>query len=498
MKKIKIILTLSVALLLANGCKKDNLDVANVNDPDFEKVYANGDNLISQAASLYNTIFYNSHYEGGLQPMLAVAADNSTCSYGNFGMRDMSWEPRDFAWTNTPAYTYNTQTNTYFNGQYAAINTASLIIKAINNGTNIAGGAGNARVKAYCRFIQGVGYANLALTFDRAFIVDEASTVEGKLSSAVPYTAVATAALKYLDEAIALSAANSFTIPQAWLGSDADYSSAKLAQLCNTYAASLLAYLPRNKTQNAAVNWAKVKTYADAGITTDFNVVLDDNIWYDYSAYYLGAGNSTWGRTDMYVVHMMDSAQPAHWDDSATFPAPPASVNPQDKRLLSDFTYLSSNSFIAARGYYHFSNYRNKRYDFIYASTFTGIKPEIMKAENDLLKAEARLYLNDLAGAQTIINAGTRVTRGQMTPAAATTAALVDAIHHERCIELIFTGANIAFYEMRKLDLLQKGTPLQMPIPAKVMENLGESAPFYTFGTTAKADGIGTSNAGWR
>lgn len=51
---------------------------------------------------------------------------------------------------------------------------------------------------------------------------------------------------------------------------------------------------------------------------------------------------------------------------------------------------------------------------------------------------------------------------------------------------------------MRKLDLLQKGTPLHLPIPAKVMENLGEIAPFYTFGTVLKADGVNTFNGGWR
>lgn len=51
---------------------------------------------------------------------------------------------------------------------------------------------------------------------------------------------------------------------------------------------------------------------------------------------------------------------------------------------------------------------------------------------------------------------------------------------------------------MRKLDLLQKGTPLHMPLPAGTLETLNAPLPFYTFGTVAKADGIGTSNAGWR
>jgi hypothetical protein len=497
MKKFKIISVLILSVFLIVGCKKD-LDVKNANDPDFLKVYASGENLLSQTASLYNTIFQYSHSSGGVQMMLSTASDNITCSWGNFGMRDMSFEPRNNGWNNSAAYNYNSQTNQYFNGQYAAINTASLIFKAVEAGTAIENGTGNNKVKAFCKFIQGVGYGNLALTFDKSFVVDEKTTVAGKFSSAVAYTEVATAALGYLDQAIALAGTGSFTIPKAWLGTNVDLSSADFIKLCNTSAARIMSYLPRNKTQLAAVNWTKVKTYADAGITSDLNIVLDDNIWYDYSAYYGGAGQAGWALTDMYVVNLMDSAQPQHWDDVSTFPHPAASTNPQDQRLFSDFIYQKSVAFSAARGYYHFANYRNSRYDDIYASSFTGIKPEIMKAENDMLKAEARAYLNDLSGAATIINAGTRITRGQMTPVTATLTNLVGAIHQERLVEMIFTGCGLNFYQMRKLDLLQKGTPLHLPIPAKVMENLGEVAPFYTFGTVLKADGVNTSNGGWR
>jgi hypothetical protein len=127
-----------------------------------------------------------------------------------------------------------------------------------------------------------------------------------------------------------------------------------------------------------------------------------------------------------------------------------------------------------------------------------GPKPQIMKAENDMLKAEARAYTADLAGAATIINAGTRKTRGQMADVAAVSADVIQAIHHERNVELYTTGMGIQFFEMRKRDLLQKGTPLHFPIPAKTQQTMGLVVPFYTFGTVALADGINTSNAGWR
>jgi hypothetical protein len=63
---------------------------------------------------------------------------------------------------------------------------------------------------------------------------------------------------------------------------------------------------------------------------------------------------------------------------------------------------------------------------------------------------------------------------------------------------MYITGFGIQFFEMRKLNLLQKGTPLHLPLPAQTLETFGEAAPYYTFGTVAKADGINVSNAGWR
>lgn len=63
------------------------------------------------------------------------------------------------------------------------------------------------------------------------------------------------------------------------------------------------------------------------------------------------------------------------------------------------------------------------------------------------MKAEATIYTNDISGAATIINAGTRITRGQMMPVTATLANLIGAIHQERLVEMIFTGCGLNFYE---------------------------------------------------
>lgn len=492
MKKNNIVVFFFLILIAATGCKKSLLDVRNENDPDFKSVLSNGSDVETLTSSLFNTIYTGEHGYDGCSMMLAVAADHVSCSWGNAGMRDMSYEPRNNAWNNSSAYSNKNFTKYTFDKMYATINTASQIMKALSNGVVVENPA---KVKAFAKFAQGVAYGNLALIYDRAFITDETLTVPGELSSAVDYKQVSTAAIGYLNEAITQSA-TTFTIPASWLGTAADLTNADFKALCNTMAARILAYTPRNKAELATVNWAQVKTYADAGITFDFNVMNDNYVkWYDEGGDYLVYNG--WGISDTYTVNMMDPTLPQHWDDSPSFPYPAASVSPIDQRLNTDFEYVAAQWLNPARGYYHFSPYRNKRYDAMYVNA-TGPKPEVMKAENDMLRAEARVYTSDLAGAAAIINAGTRTSRGSMTPVTAVLADLVKAIHHERFIEMYTTGIGLQFFEMRKLDLLQKGTPLHMPLPAGTLETLNAPLPFYTFGTVAKADGIGTSNAGWR
>jgi hypothetical protein len=495
MKKIYRILIAAFISTTLVGCEENLLEVPNENDPDFAKVYANGEDVENVASGLFNTAFDGERSSDGIEPMLATAADHATCSWGSFGMRDLSWEPRSSAWNNTPTYANNTVTKYTFDKWYSAIVTASNVIKAMDAGAQIGpNGANNDRTRAFAKYIQGLSYGNMALVFDRAHLVDETKTVEATLESASQYPDVASAAIAYLDEAIALSNGN-FTIPAAWLGVSGDVSSATFKKMASTAAARILAYTPRNKADLAKVDWNKVKTYADNGITADWDVVMDAGVkWYfgadDYLTY------PGWGRTDIYVVNLMDPTMPKHWEDRASFPHPKESTNPIDQRLKTDFEYLASNDFQAARGYYHFSCYRFKRYDAQFASA-VGPKTYLGVVENDMLKAEARAYLGDFTGAAAIINAGTRISRGKMKQVAATSNEVLAAIHHERQVELYTAGMGLQFFEMRKLDLLQKGTPLHLPLPAATLQNLGLTE-FYTFGTEARADGKGTSNGGWR
>lgn len=493
MKKVKIIVCTLLIAVIPFGCQKNLLEIPNYNDPSFEQVFSSGPDLENAAAGLYNLIFNGHHSFDGVQMMLAVTSDNVSCSWGNAAMRDMSYEPRQ-AWNNQPSYSNAGNTDYTWSKMYGAIGQANNILKALENGVEVgSGGSGNNRVEAMARFAQGVAYGTLGLIYDRAFWVDEKRTVDESFDAASEYAEVATAAVAYLDQAIALS--SGFTIPASWLGTPADYSADDFKRLCNTMAARILAYTPRNKSQNNSVDWGRVKTYAENGIKKDFEIQQDNYVnWYFEAGDYLTFNG--WGITDMYTVHMLDKNIPDHYE-APPFVNPPKSTNPQDKRLLKDFEYVPSNWFDAARGYYHFSCYRFSAYDAAYVNADMPLA-DIKKAENDMLIAEAMMHLNDLSGAAAIINNSTRKTRGEMPDVGEDAAEIAAAIHHERFVEMYVTGTGLQYFEMRKNDLLQKGTPLHLPMPAKSMEALNMPLPFYTYGGVDKADGINTSNGGWR
>jgi hypothetical protein len=212
-----------------------------------------------------------------------------------------------------------------------------------------------------------------------------------------------------------------------------------------------------------------------------------------------------WGRTDMYVANLMfpeeqfANGYPNYNPEGLDFPAPDSATVVDeagvDDRIRTDFGYLSSNNFRPERGLYHFSSFRVSRYD-DYLSLWTTELPELYKAENDMLLAEAELMLNNLGAAAAILNdpANSRKARGGLPDVAANANAIRAAIHHERFVELSLTSFGVQFFDMRKSDRLQTGTWTQLPIPAKIQELLELPLPYYTFGGSNPS----SSPNGWR
>ncbi|MBA7572420.1 hypothetical protein ES708_14200 [subsurface metagenome] len=350
-------------------------------------------------------------------------------------------------------------------------------------------------VKAWCYFIQGITHGYLGLVFDQAFIIDETTDTSNLVLK--PYSDVINSATGYLDKAISTANSNTFTLPYGWINGYF-YSNLELAKLASSFAARLLVYNPRNASGNETVEyWTRVLNYTNSGITEDFSPLIGTEL---LDIYKTRGSRQYYTNVDHRIINLMDPNYPSRWpNDGVSWSTPdgqdPGQATSSDARLLSDFEYQESSPFDPDMGYYRFSHYFSNRYFDPYTWTATGYKPNFLLAENDLIRAEANLKLGNSSSAMDILNAGSRVTRGGLTPlASASNEEISNAIFYERDIELILSGMGIGYFDMRRRDLLQRGTLLHFPVPAEILEE--NNLDVYTYGGENNADGINTA-LGW-
>ncbi len=488
MKKIIIKSIIYISLIII-GQACANLDVEYDNLPDYEKAMSNPDDVMNIASSaFYNWYMANT---SSLSPRMAmwVAADQGTCSWANSGMLDLSTEPRQ-AFNNDVTYTYAFITEDYYQNLYSTLSQVNDVLKAMDKGMQFNGGKDDAMVQANCYLVQGMCLGYLGLVFDQGFIMTENTDLEKVELS--PWNEVIDAALNSLQNAIDIASKNSFTTPAEWFGGDT-YTNSEIVQLAHSFIARFMVYSARNAEQNAQTDWQAVLDHAAAGIQKPLAPYIDNVKWKNWFYHY--TIRPGWAKIDLRIIHLMDPDYPSHYPDDGKSPGTATS---KDARLETDFNYVSTINMRPERGYYHYSNYEYSRIDLEYVSgVVTGYATDFSTTENELFRAEAYARLGNLSQAIDIINNGTRISRGHLSPlpADATQQEVLDAIFYERDIELIMTGFGIAFFDMRRRDMLQKGTPLHFPIPAKELTILQKD--IYTFGGVENADGKNTSNGGW-
>jgi hypothetical protein len=239
--------------------------------------------------------------------------------------------------------------------------------------------------------------------------------------------------------------------PASWTDGQHSYTNSDIEKIAYTMAAMTLAWYPRDDTENAAVDWATVATYASKGISTaggtNFEAQSDGySAWISELMDWFDGMDS--GRVHTRVAHFMDPAtqldpyplgigspQPNSPDarlGDGTF----ASANlgdsynniPRDAGAGTDFAYMATGEiFRSDRGYYVQSNIGQSRYDASGEQASTdvyggyGILPAINGTVNELLWAEALLRQGGAANALAAVSHidKTRVGRGNLNSSAA-------------------------------------------------------------------------------
>ncbi|MEO7366906.1 MAG: RagB/SusD family nutrient uptake outer membrane protein [Gemmatimonadaceae bacterium] len=515
----------AAVLALVAACNPD-LNVTNPNAPDVARAIATPSDVRQLIGSSYNTAYLAQQgcAAGSCSPNPGIATgvmgDVMTMAFGNFGARFNGQEPR-LAYNNSSAAGDGAVTSDPYDGIYGALGAANDGLKAIKRGVRVATGASapdeTPQFQAFAWLVQGMSLGFESQIFDKGFVVTE--DTEGT-ATLVDNKAVRDAAMASYNKAIAAASGKDWTIPVEFTPG-ITLSASNFVKMTSTLAARTLAYNPRTAAENAAVDWAKVLTYANAGISTgaapfDLQILGDGgNTWFDLTKGYADLADGSWVRVDQRVIQEADPAQPLEYTSTAA----PGFGNIADLRFAkgapnasgsvetpgADFWFQKSIPYAVARGVYFFSQWAHARYidaSFYNDNGLLGLAPYVLKAENDLLIAEGLIRTNgDLARAATLINK-TRVGRGGLSAVTAATPKneLLGAIFYERDVELFDSGASQGWFDRRRIDAtvtynglaigniwaakggsnLQKGTPRHLPIPAKELETLGMKV--YTYG----------------
>jgi hypothetical protein len=496
---------LVVSLALFLSCQE--LNVANVNQPDEERAIASAKDVEALVGGSFRS-WFQAHAFWGIEH-LSVTADALTCSWGNYSMRDMSSEPR-VAFDNTTSYTYISAIEEPWYDAYRAISSANDGLRAIAGGLQIGDkGADTPRAKAFAKFVQGLAHGYLACFFDRAFIFDENVDVNAGTLELKGYQEVGAAAVKMLEEGIAIMEANAFTTPSTWINGVA-YSNVELAQVAHSYAARYLAQVARTPAERGAVDWNRVKAHAEKGVTKALAPKGDgaEGNWHHSLQRFHNDRGASWARLDYKMIGPSDkSGKYQTWLNTAAASRTEFDMDTDDKRLWDGTLSTAgrqnpgkyagnwgNSPFPIARGSYHYSRYGYYRYENFSKGGYTDFMPVFLPAENDFLIAEALLWTGgSLDQVATLLNK-TRVANGGYPAATAAAgkgeatqkrdpkagATLWQMLKYEKHLEVLMTGVGLEYFDNRGWGDLVTNTPIHWPIPAK--ELLVLQKELYTFG----------------
>lgn len=497
-------LALVAALWSAVACA--DLDVINQNDPDRARAISSPSDVEALISGGFQNWYLVAHwFEPG--PALSVAADAHSSSWGNFGMRDASWEPRK-AFNNDPAYTYDEVNRIPWERSYRSLAAVRDGLLAIEGGTRIDDGFGDNtdRAVAFGKLIQALSLANLAVLFDRAFIVDE-SVEDVLVLELQDYATVwATAEAKF-GEVIQMAGGASFEIPSTWVGFNGDWSAAYLAEFARAYRTRYRTQVPRTPSERGAVDWSAVLRDAEAGISKDYAGNRRNSSDWTRHASKLWAGTySGWARIDYRTIGPADaSGEWEKWINASPDDKRAFDIDTDDRRITGGapnqdgkyIQYRGNSPFRANRGLYHFSNYLDVRWDYLRTNNQIGVYLDMTAKELEFLAAEANYRLGNMEAAMATVNKY-RTENGELPPftnvnerapggdrcvpqlADGSCGTLWDAYKHEKRIELYHYGLGTEYFDDRGWGDLVTNTWQQLPIPGSELDIL--LMDIYTFG----------------
>lgn len=514
----------------ATACA-DNLEVQNLNNPDFNRVYANPVGVEGVVSTLYRT-FHNGVQAGeGLNAQSKVYALESYGQVANFGMALRVGIPRSFI--------DNTRGNAVLTGNFNNWSSMSRLVRNsatvaqnvrayITSGRTAGSAARDQRNLAFTYFINGIAMATLAMGYDSVAIATPATPQTAIPVLIAPRAALDTAMLM-LDSAATIIGAvsgNDAQIPADWMGGTA-LTPTEFVRLIRSYQARFLAGIARTPAERAAVDWARVRDLAAAGITADHRITLSGTTNWTSA---LDAGtfqsNVGWHQVSLLIIGMADNSgayvammqRPLNqrFGDSVLVITPDQRW-PQGATRAAQITNtalpLRAGAYIQNRpanedradlsNPWGTSMYDHRRWRAVVDANGNGPYTFMSATEISMLRAEALIRLNtDLTTAMNLVNASRTANglpaftdpagvapggaacspRPVLANGTSDCASLLEAMKYEKRMETMLTGYMQWFLDSRGWGDLPANTPLHWPVPYQEMD--ARNLPFYNMPST--------------
>lgn len=491
MKRIYSVSLMLALIILFVGCEDFQTSVENLNEPSSAIVQSNPDHFAEIIDDSYLKFWQSIQLATPSYP-ISVMAQGGTSSWGGWGTRDVGTIPRQH-FDNSQTYINKGLFLGPWVKLYGAINPVSDILRIINQGDvkvlDENGQDVTLQIIANSKALQGLVLGYLSLLYDQAFIGDEYTVITNEVLLS-DYTEVNKAAIAKLEEAILLFENSEFKMT-GWNG--LTYEGRDAASLLKGFVAKFEVVKARNSEEISQIDWNKVLMHT-SGELVDLAPVGDGQLW--YSRMLIQGQSPHRYRVSQKVIRMMNTDKsmdevPYPWPDEVV--TLPEIDNPNDQRMILDFTYNATVSFVGDRGYYFFSSYHYSRYNAFIENNLLGPMNFLTIPELKLFRAEALVRTNgDRTIAASIINE-TRVMRGGLPPLTGMESDedLLESIAYERIVEFTWEGScNVWFYrrmitptnnmDSDNLYYLEPRTARHLPVPAEELAFLGMDV--YTFG----------------
>ncbi len=485
----RLLILMVVVNLIFSGCTRD-MNIINTNNPDTERLISTESDLEKLVGGTFLTFWQGWMYD---YPSWALSAmgDGITSTWGNGGVKELTWYPK-LPYNNSSTYRYRKVNEEPWFKTYSGILSANDALRIINNGQIDVQNSN--RAKAFCKFIQGIGYGSLGLFFDKGIIIDELTQLESHEHEFVDYRTLITSGISYLEECINLCD-NTFTTPDTWINGF-PMTNEYLKQLCHSLNAKFLAVSPRNPTDRANVDWISVLDHIENGIQSDFAPEGDNDLWRNDLIWNSNRGgwtlvdNRIFGPSDIFGGY-------DDWINTPVIERKPFDAFSIDRRVTGSIddpesegkymSYKSTWGFRCGRRSYINSKYQWKKHSYHHPEQF-GPMPYLTVVEMDMLKAEALMRTGGFRVEVAELINKTRVTIGEMPPLTGDEpdGVLWKWLCYEKRMEVIGSEPGINWYDLRgwaDFDFIEfhPGTVVEFPVPGRELELMRLES--YTFGS---------------